>query len=304
MANKTVGDLLADFELKHAQKKHANERRRARSKKIQELETQKRTLLLKKLECAFLQGDLEDFDGQIATVECAIRKAEQEEGLSAAYDCSVCEDKGIVKGRYCDCFLREVYRKVYGAADVSALHESFDHFDFSVFDNSALQKNGRTQRQMMELYADICRDYIKKFPQTIKQNILLRGKAGLGKTYLLNCMAVEAERMHIDVCLIRATALFDVFFKHRMGEEMPLSFLRKAKLLLVDDLGTEPITQNVSIEYLFDLLNRRMEAGLHTVVATNIDDLQKRYDERISSRLEAKRACTTLFFDGDDLRLK
>ena len=106
MVNKTVGDLLADFELKHAQKKHANERRRAHSKKIQELENQKRTLLLKKLECAFLQGDLEDFDGRIAAIERAIHKTEQEEGLSAAYDLSLIHISAVSGSRVSVSFKR------------------------------------------------------------------------------------------------------------------------------------------------------------------------------------------------------
>ena len=89
------------------------------------------------------------------------------------------------------------------------------------------------------------------------------------------------------MCLIRAGELFGAFFRHRMGEEMPLSFLQDAQLLLIDDLGTEPMTQNVTTEYLFDLLNRRIEAGRHTAVATNVEDLQARYGERISSRLES-----------------
>ena len=63
------------------------------------------------------------------------------------------------------------------------------------------------------------------------------------------------------------------------------------------------MTQNVTTEYLFDLLNRRMEAGLHTAVATNLEDLQGRYGERISSRLES-RECAVLLLDGEDLRLQ
>ena len=63
------------------------------------------------------------------------------------------------------------------------------------------------------------------------------------------------------------------------------------------------MTQNVTTEYLFDLLNRRIEAGRHTAVATNVEDLQARYGERISSRLES-RECAVLMLDGEDLRLR
>jgi len=117
-------------------------------------------------------------------------------------------------------------------------------------------------------------------------------------------MAKLARQKGMDVMLIRANELFSLFFGHRMGEEIDLSYLQNAKLLLIDDLGAEPITNNVSIEYFYDLIEKRLNKGLNTVFATNIDDLQKRYDERISSRLESKNDSIQLFFDGKDLRKK
>ena len=81
--------------------------------------------------------------------------------------------------------------------------------------------------------------------------ILLVGKTGLGKSFLLYCAAKRAKDRDIDVLLIRANELFKLFFEHRLGEEVDLSYLHRAQLLLVDDIGTEPVTQNVSNEYFY-----------------------------------------------------
>ncbi len=62
-----------------------------------------------------------------------------------------------------------------------------------------------------------------------------------------------------------------------------------ADLLILDDLGTEFVTPYF-ITTFYSLLNNRLGAGLPTIVTTNITDgslLEKRYTEKISSRLSA-----------------
>lgn len=78
-----------------------------------------------------------------------------------------------------------------------------------------------------------------------------------------------------------------------------------AKVLVIDDLGSEPLTQNVTREYFFDLLCARARAGLHTFMATNntYEQLKERYTERVSSRLLSKKQSLVLRFFGEDLRL-
>ena len=84
------------------------------------------------------------------------------------------------------------------------------------------------------------------------------------------------------------------------------SAVLEAPVLLLDDLGAEPIINNVTIEQLFTLLNERELNGLHTVISTNLTpaELQSRYTERIGSRLLDKRSTSMLPFYGDDVRLK
>ena len=86
----------------------------------------------------------------------------------------------------------------------------------------------------------------------------------------------------------------------------PLSPLLNAPLLLIDDLGTEPLMQNITITQLFNLLNERQLAGLHTVISTNLDipELKERYSERITSRLMDSTRWRKLTLSGEDVRRK
>ena len=86
--------------------------------------------------------------------------------------------------------------------------------------------------------------------------------------------------------------------------EMGFDQLLEAPLLLIDDLGSEPMMKNITVEYLFTLLNERMAAGRHTVIATNLSPVQliERYGERVGSRLLDRMNCRTVRLNGKDLR--
>ena len=74
--------------------------------------------------------------------------------------------------------------------------------------------------------------------------------------------------------------------------------------MLLDDLGTEPLIENVTVEELFNLINERQNARKCTVLSTNLtlNEIKTRYTERILSRLRDAHACQTLQFLGRDIR--
>ena len=77
--------------------------------------------------------------------------------------------------------------------------------------------------------------------------------------------------------------------------------LERPDLLILDDLGTAFVTPYF-ITTFYSLLNTRLGAGLPTIVTTNIADgslLEKRYTEKISSRLSSFVPC---LFAGEDIR--
>ena len=80
--------------------------------------------------------------------------------------------------------------------------------------------------------------------------------------------------------------------------------LMEAPLLLIDDLGTEPLMENITVTQLFNLLNERQNANRHTVISTNMNiaELRARYTERITSRLLDETRVRVLKFIGGDVR--
>ena len=75
-------------------------------------------------------------------------------------------------------------------------------------------------------------------------------------------------------------------------------------VLMLDDLGSEPLMQNITVEQLFHLINERQLRGLSTVISTNLTlkELRERYTERIVSRLNDPQNCEIIILEGQDLR--
>ena len=104
---------------------------------------------------------------------------------------------------------------------------------------------------------------------------------------------------------ITAFRMFEAMRQQHVGNDEKFdgfSTLIEVPLLLIDDLGTEPMMRNITIEYLFTLLNERIAAKRHTVIATNLtlEQIKERYGERVSSRLMDH--CGVLQLTGKDLR--
>lgn len=94
-----------------------------------------------------------------------------------------------------------------------------------------------------------------------------------------------------------------ILYLSREGETAREYF--DAPLLLIDDLGMEPLMENITVEQIYHLLNARLSRGLPTAVSTNLSrtELQRRYTERVSSRLLDARTGLAVSFLGRDIRL-
>lgn len=228
-----------------------------------------------------------------------------EDDLELKYRCNVCRDTGYVgdaPSRFCDCFETRLRMKLYEDGSMAGLDEqSFARFDLERFP----EEGG--QRAQMKLVRQTCEDYANAFPQTRFLNLLLTGAGGLGKTYLLNCIYGRVIGRGFPDVRITAFRMFQCMRdQHFSSADAELNFeqLISTPLLLIDDLGSEPMLRNVTVEYLFTLLNERMAAGRHTVVATNLSPLQvqETYGERVASRLLDRSRCATIKLSGKDLR--
>ena len=227
--------------------------------------------------------------------------------LQPVYTCAVCRDEGYLydpSRRMCDCMKTEYHRRLLAESGVAGDSCTFEKFDENLFSDEPDEK-GRSQRKTALVIRDVCRAYAESFPQTATRDLLLMGKSGLGKTFMLQAIAHRvAQRGHLPT-YTSAYRLFETARKAYMenDSEIMAPFMN-AELLLIDDLGTEPLMNNVTVTQLFNLLNERQMAGRHTVISTNLamSELQERYTERISSRFLDATGCRRLVFIGADIR--
>lgn len=229
----------------------------------------------------------------------------EREALDMRYRCPVCKDTGYVgeaPARFCECFeLRLRLRQHEDGSMAGVDEQSFERFDASV----APEADG--QRDRLVKARNLCQRYADAFPDTEYRNLLLTGEGGLGKTFLLNCIFGRVTSRGFSAVRVTAFRMFEAMRRQHVGNDESydgFSALIEAPLLLIDDLGTEPMMRNITLEYLFTLLNERLAAKRHTVIATNLTppQLKERYGERVASRLLDRSVCAPVQFKGKDMR--
>lgn len=225
--------------------------------------------------------------------------------LEPRYRCDKCRDTGYVgdaPSRFCDCFEARLRLRLHEDGSMAGVEEQ----NFNTFDERRIPE-ADGQRERMADIRRVCEAYADSFPDTDVCNLLFTGPGGLGKTFLLNCIFERVTERGGSAVRITAFRMFEAMRQQHVGNDgdfAGFSSLIEAPLLLIDDLGTEPMMRNITVEYLFTLLNERGAARRHTVIATNLTpvELKERYGERVASRLLDRSACWTIQFTGKDLR--
>lgn len=223
--------------------------------------------------------------------------------LRPNYSCNTCKDLGSVFGRPCSCYKKRKNIELIKAFGLSANKDcSFESFDTKICKNEKQSKD-------LEKIAKILQKWADKYPNNTKNNLIISGKTGVGKTYLSSCLANELLKKDVSVCFISAFDLNESFLKYHTSFDKTKStwiepFI-ETDVLFIDDLGTEPVLKNVTKNYLYLVLSERERFNRPVIITTNLmlDELNNRYDERICSRLCNKRNSNLIFIDGDDLRL-
>jgi DNA replication protein DnaC len=222
-----------------------------------------------------------------------------ESDTTPQFECRQCGDTGTIKGKRCKCrtkILNEILLKRSGLS--SGLE---DFFNATFEDNK--DSNTETAFKLLKEWAD-------NFPNVKKRTIFISGAVGVGKTYLLKCIANQLIKKEVYVFYSTAFKMNNDFLEYcKAGSDEKSYFLSPyldSEVLLIDDLGTEPILNNVTLDYLYLVLNERMIAGKSVIINSNleIDAILDRYGERIFSRIIDKRNGLALKLSGKDLRLR
>ncbi len=229
--------------------------------------------------------------------------------LDPVFRCKTCEDTGYIGDpirEQCVCFRTAFYSRLYQQMGLGEQRkQSFEQFDLNVFSAENLPGKAYSQRTLMSRICHECRAYTEKYPDLPVRNLLLMGKSGLGKTYLMHAMAKALLQRGFNVMMLSAYEFLKIARKVYMtGQNAEMDDLIDCDVLLIDDMGAEPMMENVTIVQWFNLINERQLRRKGTVISTNLmeDELRERYTERIASRLMNRTDCTLLQFLGEDVR--
>ena len=229
--------------------------------------------------------------------------------LELRYDCPDCRDSGYIGTRKCHCFIQKTVELLYGSSNLNELvllKENFDTLRMDYYDRTPM-KSGRSQYELMEETIARCRKFVEEF-DTSSESLLLYGPAGVGKTFLTNCIAKALLDSCHSVVYYSAEQLFSLLSENAFrsyGEaydDTAARLIRECDLLIIDDLGTERVN-SFSIAKLFNIINERLNLQKSTLISTNLtpDRLRDLYTERISSRLIS--SYELLELGGNDIRI-
>lgn len=237
-----------------------------------------------------LEIKLKDFENQKSKIKSKIL-----EGVKPyKYDCEICKDSAFLNGKPCKCYNDKVVKYCFDTLGLKKVN--YPSFSQGIYSENKVLSNKLIK-------------YCEDFPNNKILNFVFFGKSGTGKTHLAKCIANEVELKGNSVLFLSATDLNYVFLKMHLGEIdkiAVLDVLKQCDLLVIDDLGTEPIFTNVTIEYLLDLISSRISYQKHFIITTNLSssEIISRYNERIQSRLSDKTTTAILPFKHDDFRKK
>lgn len=239
--------------------------------------------------------------------------------LNPHFDCKLCKDTGYVQkdGKLvmCSCLKQRIFDIAYNKSNMGNLErENFSSFNIRIFSDKpdkALYKSDISPRENIQIIREKVKSFIENFDDPEEKNLIFTGNTGVGKTFLTNCIANEMLKLGKTVLYQTAPVMFDEINDAKFGRENARFDLYEnilnVDLLIIDDLGTEKITDSKVTE-LFTIINTRLLNQNHkitkTIISTNlnVDELFKTYTTRIGSRLAGN--YRFLRFFGDDLRFK
>lgn len=261
---------------------------------------------------AAAQGDAAASREAGAAFHRALAETLAQEGLDAGaftYHplCPRCGDLGMTgegAQRYCSCVLNAAALKLREATGIRE-DFTFERFDLSLFPDTPLPTLQGTQRELMQLRRDQCLTYTQDFPGSEGRSLLLTGGTGLGKTYLMHAVANALVDRGFTVMMVTAYQLVRASLDRQEGQDA-LALYSDADLLLIDDLGSEPLYQKITVETLFALINDRMARLQPLAFSTNLTpaELYDRYGARLASRLMDRSVVRVLRLEGQDVRLQ
>ncbi len=243
------------------------------------------------------------------------------DSLMPSHQCEKCKDTGYITdtsgSQRCSCYRQQIISHLFAQSNVNVNgKECFDNFNEMLYPdevNEAKYGIGISPRENINNIKKSCIEFINNIDDPNQKNLFFNGRTGVGKTFLSFCIARELINQGRTVLYLTAPALFDIITEHKMRNYKEDEYaddkyqsIFSVELLIIDDLGTEPLSDARYAE-LLNILNSRQSQNTartcKTIISTNIGPkkLYELYTERIASRIVGY--FDRLVLAGKDIRL-
>jgi len=224
--------------------------------------------------------------------------------LELQYKCNKCKDTGYIGSEKCPCFKSKLLELYYENSNLNRMlkENNFSNFNFDLYSRTKEINEPKSPRKNIEDILSKAWSFIEEFADS-PENLMFYGGPGTGKTFLSNCIARELIDRGFFVVYRTSEELSSDFKKIRFENDLVMEeILLNCDLLVIDDLGSEQITDFSKTEF-FNFLNKKLLRGSKMLVATNngLEKLSQLYSERTSSRLLGE--FTLCKFYGKDIRV-
>lgn len=310
MNNKVLSEILNSYEQKRnvANLKTEQAKQTALSNTdYKKLDSQEAMLTIEIGKQMFLGNSTDVLENQLKIVKKEKEKVLKKMKLSTKdftpnYECKKCKDTGFVDGKMCDCLYQTYFNKLMELSNVQFNNIPFiNDYSTKCFDSDLCDKMEKIKNSMVNFCDNI------KTAKT--RNIVMVGNTGVGKTFLAKSMAKTVISKGGTVIFMTSFNLNNELLKCHLSNQLDkikaLNNFITCDLLIIDDLGSEPLLKNVTKEYLLILINERLAKNKATIITTNLqpDDVIKTYGQRFASRIFDKQNSALINFQGKDLRM-
>lgn len=323
LKNEQYNRILREYDSRRLQNKHDQDRRIAHAYSlIPELKKLEENLISLSAESGrmALRGDdssLKNLKSSLSELQLRQIKLLSQAGLPSdylemRYQCNKCQDTGYIGSDKCNCLKQAIADLMYSDSNIKAIlsKENFSKFSFQYYSDEYVDEVlGLSPLSNMQKVVAVCKNFIKHFSKN-HDNLLLLGNAGVGKTFLANCIAKELLDNGYTVIYLTAFRLFDILEKHKFGKDEDNSYqaanqfdyILDCELLIIDDLGTE-LNNSFTNSQLYLIINERLLRQKSTIISTNLSlpNINTNYGERIFSRIVSNYNAQRII--GEDIRL-
>ncbi len=171
----------------------------------------------------------------------------------------------------------KILEEVYTEVPLVAQHqEDIEYLKYyQLFDLSKNMQNAHFEKLNLD---DVTTSYItiaqklSSFYRSDETGYYIYGNLGVGKSYLAACVSNYFAKHQKRVVFVHVPSLLNhmkQLFNAPADMERHLRILRTVPLLVLDDLGAEPITSWSRDEVLLSILNDRLENKRKTIITSN-----------------------------------